>query len=99
MLKSGEGKTPVKLLTTRSNLLVPYPDFIAACARADIVIADRRLPDGCQPRWAKLDRPKLAAMGGALILLDERRIISGRDPRDRHPWVIQPFARRIAPEK
>ena len=98
-LKSGESKAPVKLLATRSNLLVPYPEFVAACARADIVIADRRLPDGCQPRWAKLDRPALAAMGGALILLDERRIVSGRDPRDRHPWVIQPLARTSTPGK
>lgn len=95
-LPGEDGTAPVKLLATRSNLLVPYPDFIAACARADIVIADRRLPDGCKPKWAKLDRPTLAAMGGALILLKERRIIAGRDPRDKHPWVIQPQPRKSA---
>lgn len=95
---AGRGEArPMRLLATRSNLLVPYPDFIAACARADIVIADRRLPDGCKPRWAKLDRPALAAMGGALIMLDDHRIVGGRDPRDRHPWVIQPPQFRAAP--
>jgi competence protein ComEC len=84
------GGAPVQLLVTRSNLLVPYSDFIAACAAADLVIADRRLPTGCTPRWAKLDRPTLAAMGGARIMIAQRRIIGGRDPRDRHPWVVRP---------
>jgi len=84
------GTMPVQLLVTRSSLLVPYVDFIAACAAADLVIADRRLPQGCTPRWAKLDRPTLAAMGGARIMIAQRRIIGGREPGDRHPWVARP---------
>lgn len=78
---------PVRLLATRTTLRLPWQALTQACARADIVISDRRLPRGCTPRWAKLDRPALGAMGGALIMLDEHRVIGGRDPRDRHPWV------------
>jgi len=89
----GPDDASVQLLVTRSSLLVPYRDFIAACAAADLVIADRRLPEGCKPRWAKLDRPTLAAMGGARVMLGQRRIIGGRDPRDRHPWIVRPPAR------
>jgi competence protein ComEC len=81
---------PVQLLVTRSTLLVPYPALVAACARADIVIADRALPRGCMPRWIRLDSPALSAMGGARIMLASRRVIGGRDPRDRHPWIIPP---------
>ena len=90
---SSRDGAPTRLLISRSRLLVPYAELVAACAAADIVIADRRLPDGCVPRWAKLDRPTLTAMGGALILLKDRQIIGGRDPRDRHPWVAGRAAR------
>lgn len=85
-LAARDGK-PFRLLVTRSTLFVPYPAFVAACAQADIVIADRGLPQGCLPRWAKLDRFALGAMGGARIMLADRRIVGGRDPADRHPWV------------
>lgn len=43
--------------------------MIHACKNADIVIADRRLPEACTPRWLKLDRPTLAASGGLSIRL------------------------------
>jgi len=93
-LSGGKEGAPVQLLVTRSNLLVPYRAFIAACARADLVIADRALPKGCTPRWARLDRPTLSAMGGARVMLDGRRIIGGRNPHDRHPWIMRPSAVR-----
>jgi len=85
-----DGGPPVRLLVTRSRLLVPWPALVAACAQADLVIADRALPDGCAPRWARLDRSALMAIGGARIDLARRRIAGGRDPGDRHPWVIAP---------
>lgn len=85
-VRAGGRGEPVRLLLTRSDLLVPYEEMIAACARADIVIASRRVPEKCSPRWAKLDRPMLNAMGGALLFLEDREII-GRDSKDRHPWV------------
>ncbi|OJY60952.1 MAG: hypothetical protein BGP16_01005 [Sphingobium sp. 66-54] len=92
---SGSGGASVNLLVTRSNLLVPYRAFVAACAWADLVIADRTLPRGCTPRWARLDRPTLAAMGGARVMIAQRRIIGGRDPRDRHPWIARPVSRQL----
>ncbi len=82
------GGAPLRLLATRSGYRIEWAEFVAACAQADIVIADRRLPRGCTPRWLKLDSWTLAPMGGALIFTEPRRVIPGRDPRDRHPWVI-----------
>jgi len=84
-----EGGQPMHLLVTRTRLRLPWQSLVDACARADIVIGDRRLPRGCTPRWTKLDLPVLSAGGGAMILLDDRKVIAGRDPRDRHPWVIR----------
>ncbi|HZV17781.1 MAG TPA: ComEC/Rec2 family competence protein [Sphingobium sp.] len=91
---SGVGGAPVRLLVTRSNLLVPYRAFIASCAQADLVIADRALPKDCRPRWVKLDRPTLAAMGGARVMIAQRRIIGGHDPRDHHPWIVRASPRQ-----
>jgi competence protein ComEC len=85
----GEGRHPGRLMLTRSSHLVPYEALVGACAAADVVIADRKLPQGCKPAWLRLDRPALRGIGGALLFLDERRLVSGRDPRDRHPWVLQ----------
>jgi len=84
---------PIRLLVTRSGLIVPWRALVDACARADLVIADRTLPHGCEPRWLRLDRPALTAMGGARIDLTARRIVAGRDPADRHPWVARPRSR------
>ncbi len=83
------GGKPLNLLVTRSSLHVPWEAMAAACARADIAIADRMLPRGCAPRWIKLDRPVLSRMGGALVMLKDRVVIGGRDPADRHPWVVR----------
>ncbi|MBO9576102.1 MAG: ComEC/Rec2 family competence protein [Sphingobium sp.] len=86
---SGEGERPIRLLATRSGYRLPWEDFVAACKQADIVIADRFLPLGCTPRWLKLDSKMLVPMGGALVLVERRQVIAGKDPRDRHPWVIR----------
>jgi competence protein ComEC len=61
-----------RLLATRSARLVPWRDMIRACAAADIVVSDRRLPPGCKPRWLKADRAFLARTGGLSISLGER---------------------------
>jgi len=84
----GQGGGRARLLATRTNVRLPWRELVAACAASDIVVSDRRLPRGCAPLWLKLDRQMLAANGGALILLRDRRLITGRDPQDRHPWVI-----------
>lgn len=92
-LSLGRGASVATLLMARGNLMVPWRDLVAACAAADIVIAERTLPEGCRPRWVKLDRRELRRSGGAAILLAERRLIRSRDPHDEHPWVV----RRRAP--
>jgi competence protein ComEC len=81
------GQQEWRLLATRSAYRIDWAAFTAACASADIAVADRRLPQGCRPRWLKLDAEALAKTGGLAIYL-------GRDPRidsvaehvGEHPW-------------
>ncbi len=83
-----------RLLATRSPTWIEWREFTAACARADIIVSDRRLPRGCTPRWLKLDRTALARTGGVAIHL-------GREPRVEtvaervadHPWASVPEER------
>lgn len=77
-----------RLLAMRSNHFPDWLDLVRACAAADIVIADRRLPSGCVPRWLKLDRPALARTGAlAFRLGDPPRIDSVAGRVARHPWA------------
>jgi len=77
-----------RVLATRSSLLVPVGNLARACADADIVISDRRLPRTCAPRWLKADRPLLARTGGMAILLGPRpRVDTVAERVGRHPWV------------
>ncbi len=75
------------LLATRSNVVVPWRALADACARADIVVSDRRLPTGCAPRWLKLDRAHLRATGGVAVYLDAHMWRGVHEPEDRHPWI------------
>ena len=75
-----------RLLATRSSYAVDWAVLTKACAWADIVVSDRRLPRGCAPRWLKLDRPALARTGGVAILLDPPAVRSVIGV-DQHPWV------------
>ena len=75
------------ILATRSGYAVPWVDLIAACARADIVVSERRLPDRCRPRWLKLDRPTLARTGGVAVTLSTGRVTTVRSG-GRHPWEV-----------
>jgi competence protein ComEC len=62
--------------------------MIAACEAADIAVSDRRLPPQCQPRWLKLDRPKLQETGAvALYLEGTPRIDSVAARLGQHPWA------------
>jgi competence protein ComEC len=77
-----------RLLAIRSRDRIDWLSLTAACRDADIVVASRRLPRGCTPRWLKLDRDSLAKTGGVAIYL-------GKDPRaatvaariGKHPWA------------
>lgn len=77
-----------RVLATRSAHLVDFAPLRRACAAADIVVSDRKLPVTCVPRWLKADRRLLARTGGLAILL-------GREPQvttvasfvGQHPWA------------
>jgi competence protein ComEC len=83
-----------QLLATRSADHVPIAALSHACAQADIVVSDRRLPRGCRPRWLKLDRRSLGASGGVAVYLDTGRVVTVRHPGDAHPWIVRPSAGR-----
>jgi competence protein ComEC len=77
-----------RLLVTRTPDLVAWPDMVRACAEADIVVADRRLPRGCNPRWLRADRTFLRRTGGLSINLGERPHVATVAERvGRHPWA------------
>ncbi|MEO7786562.1 MAG: ComEC/Rec2 family competence protein [Sphingomicrobium sp.] len=75
------------ILAFRSAYLAPWSETVAACAAADIVIAERRLPRGCTPRWLKLDRTTLSGTGGLAIRLDpEPVVLTVAERLGQHPW-------------
>ncbi|MEA3051219.1 MAG: competence protein ComEC [Sphingomonadales bacterium] len=76
-----------RLLASRSGRLVPIDELERACAEADIVVSDRRLPAPCRPRWLKADSAFLARTGGLAITLGKTPRIATVATGDRHPWV------------
>jgi competence protein ComEC len=76
-----------RLLATRSRDFVSIPEFRRACAEADIVVSDRRLPRTCVPRWLKADREFLARHGGLAIRLGRTASLDTvAEAEGRHPW-------------
>ncbi|HEU0311313.1 MAG TPA: ComEC/Rec2 family competence protein [Sphingomicrobium sp.] len=76
-----------RLLAIRSRHRIDWSVLTQACVDADIVIADRRLPRGCKPRWLKLDRESLNRTGGLAIHLgDDPRVSTVADRLGHHPW-------------
>lgn len=75
-----------RLLAITGHSLIPRASFAPACAAADIVVADRRLPAWCRPRWLKLDAAALAHSGAIAIRLDARRVDSAADAVGDRPW-------------
>lgn len=75
-----------RLLTARGQDRVDTLELAAACERADIVVADRWLPQSCRPRWIKADRALLAKTGGLAIDLASRRVTSVAERQGRHGW-------------
>jgi competence protein ComEC len=77
-----------RLLATRSRDLVPIEALARACAEADIVVSDRRLPRTCRPRWLKADRTLLRRTGGLAFTLGQvGRVATVADRVGRHPWA------------
>lgn len=77
-----------RILATKSGQRIDWLPLTRACAAADIVVSDRWLPNGCTPRWLKLDRKALEATGGLAITLgEEPRVRSVAEEVGRHPWA------------
>lgn len=74
------------LLIARGKELIRERELAAACERADIVIADRRLPGSCHPRWLKADKALLSRTGGLAIDLTRGRVASVAQQEGRHGW-------------
>lgn len=82
-----ENKRAWRLLAIRSRNRIDWTELTRACAGADIVVADRRLPEGCMPRWLKLDRETLQRSGGVAIYLgEEPRVTTVIGRVGDHPW-------------
>ena len=80
-----------RLLAIRSRDRIDWLTLTTACRDADIVVASRRLPQGCTPRWLKLDRAALAHSGGvALYLTDRPHLESVAARLGRKPWRQAP---------
>ena len=75
-----------RLLATTGRSLIPRGTFAPACAAADIIVSDRRLPAWCRPRWLKLDARSLAQTGAAAIDLSEMRVRVAADAAGDRPW-------------
>jgi competence protein ComEC len=76
------------LLATRSAYRIDRVTMEPACAAADIVTSDRRLPDWCRPRWLKADPALLAQTGGLAIRLASPGITSVSELQGGHPWAM-----------
>jgi competence protein ComEC len=93
-----KGDVEWRLFATRSTTLIDWTATTDACAQADIVVADRRLPRSCIPRWLKLDRAALAQTGGVAIYLRPKPYVETVAERVAgHPWAEPPPSARSTP--
>ena len=77
-----------RLLATRTRNIVRWDEMIRACAGADIIVSDRRLPRACTPRWLRADRDLLARTGGLAIRLgDSPDVDTVAALVGHHPWA------------
>jgi competence protein ComEC len=90
-----------QLLISRGTELVPVRALAAACERADVVIADRRLPAACKPRWLKADRALLGQTGGLTLDLERGRVRTVAQDQGKHGWWRPPPHRpdRVRPSE
>ena len=93
-----KGEVEWRLFATRSATLIDWTITTNACAQADIVVSDRRMPRGCTPRWLKLDRVALAQTGGVAIYLRPNPYVETVAERVAgHPWADPPPSARSTP--
>jgi competence protein ComEC len=75
-----------RLLATLSRDYVDRAVFEPACAAADIVISDRRMPMWCRPRWLKLDKAALGTLGAVSVWFGDGRIEAVNVGLGDHDW-------------
>ncbi len=85
-----------RLLATLSRDYVDRDIFEPACAAADIVISERRMPKWCRPRWRSFDRTTLGETGAIAIWLGSGRVETVHDRIGDHPWRPKPAPRRFS---
>ncbi len=78
-----EGRT---ILAARRRFSGDYAALARACARADIVIAQQRLPADCRPALLKADASLLSRRGGMAVNLESGNIRAVREAGDQHGW-------------
>lgn len=77
-----------RLLATRSPNMVEFEPLQRACAAADIVVSDRRLPVTCVPRWLKADASFLRRTGGLAVTLGAApEVLTVAELQGDHPWA------------
>ena len=91
-----DGRT-YRLLLARGREYVTERDLAAACARVDIVVADRWLPWSCRPRWLKADRRMLDQTGGLSIRLAAHEVETVAQGQGEHGWWRRGEASRPRP--
>lgn len=87
IMELSRGGRSWRIMALRSRYLVSRSVLENACSSADIVVADRRLPDWCIPRWLKADARLLAKTGGLSIVLKRAAITTVKSENDGHPWM------------
>lgn len=88
------GERTTRLLIAKGRDRVEEYPLAAACERADIVIADRRLPRSCRPRWFKADRTMLERTGGMAIDLLDGEVVTVSQGQGNHGWYPWPDPER-----
>lgn len=98
-LTIARGRRDWVLLLGRGREQVEERALAAACAEADIVVAERFLPRSCRPRWLKADRRFLERSGGIAINLAAERITTVAEGQGEHGWwrEQEPRARPVRP--
>ncbi len=86
LLQIERGGRAWTILMARNRELIEERALAAACARADIVVADRYLPWSCKPKWLKADRGFLQEHGGLALNLSSERITSVAHTQGQHGW-------------
>lgn len=78
------------ILIAKTRAYIDDMDLAAACERADLVIADRRLTYACHPRMLKADRTLLAGTGGITVYLKTGRVRTVAETQGHQGWYRWP---------